>query len=121
MTCLGTIFSLFRMIEFPELRTNGELVLDRRTREVSLLHELISLRNHLVHVRNDAIFLESTDSRISLEGNTLTVVVDEVPTTPWLSVTLEKAQAIREALEIYYHEVLFPSDREIRPGRIVTE
>jgi hypothetical protein len=109
-----------RMMEVPELCTDGKLRLDRSKPAVSRLHSLISVRNRLVHIREDAVVLDNTDPSVCFEGNELRIVVDP-PSNPWDSVALEEALSMRAALKLYYDEVLSTFGQEIHPGEIVTE
>jgi hypothetical protein len=109
-----------RMQHMPEILTNGRFQLNPDSPHTQALHELIGLRNELMHVSDKARVLTETSNEVQIEGSILTISVP-LPQSLWSTVTIEQVRNYQTALDIYFSEILFPESGEIRTGRIVSQ
>ena len=101
-----------RVVRLPSLLTNSVFQLDGRSDEVSAIHDLINLRNDLMHVTEEAA-VSSVRELANIEVSTPQVA------NRWLLVTPEEVRKYRTAVGIYVDEVLFPASGIIGKGKIV--
>jgi hypothetical protein len=107
-----------RVTRLPVVLTGGRYSLRSRSPHVDALHDLITLRNVLMHVNEDAKIQHTSIPWPVPDGFQLSVSTS-LPSTKWFSVTPEKANAYRAAVELYAEEVLFPPSGEIQSGKLV--
>lgn len=106
-----------RVIRLPEVVTNSKLQLNKNSPHVFALHELISLRNGLMHIREEA----DIEYLNYVPGDKEIALPEPRINNPWFFVRLEDVQRFREAVALYAEEVLLPSAQTIRKGKIVIE
>jgi hypothetical protein len=102
----------------PSILTDDKFCLDVDHRLSKLLKELIVTRNKLVHIDEQAIHLTSSSNQVRIENNHA-VVEFFVPLSIWETITLEKVKDFREAVTVYFREVLFPESGNITEGVII--
>jgi hypothetical protein len=106
-----------RVVQLPEIVTGGKFRLNGENGHVRALHDLITLRNALLHV-----FEEPDDTLLSLDLKTPTPAAVQRPSqvyNAWLTVRLDDVERYRTAVHVYVDEVLFPPSNQIRKGGIV--
>ena len=108
-----------KMQEVPKVLTGGRFQLNPGSRHTKALHELITLRNKLVHIDEEALVLNESDPQVSIKDDVVKITVS-LPVNPWITITLKKASTYRDAVEIYFREVLSPPAGKIRCGEIVS-
>ncbi|MDW7730068.1 MAG: hypothetical protein SCJ94_08705 [Bacillota bacterium] len=104
-----------RMFAIPELMSSGKYTLSNSNRHIKMLHEIISLRNSLVHMEDDT-YLEKVGDGNKLNvtinhlnkdnGNSISIEGIALPEMPWSSISLPKAQLCCEAIEKYIREIV---------------
>jgi hypothetical protein len=118
MLCKDSIRN--RILLLPKVLTGGQFELVRQSRVIGHLHDLISLRNRLVHMEEAAVHLTEVSREMRKEGDKMIISIP-LPQNPWSLVTIAKAVAFRTAIDTYFREVLFPESGQIRRGEIVVE
>jgi hypothetical protein len=108
----------WRIQSLPTLLSGEKYRLDFNHTYTKVLRELISTRNKLVHVKETAVHLIGPSNQVRVEEDHV-VARFYAPKNPWGSVTLEKVKRFREAVGIYFHEVIFPDSGQIREGTII--
>jgi hypothetical protein len=88
-----------RVVGLPELLTNSKFHLDKRSVQVRAIHDLITLRNDLMHVYEEA------DVSSFKDAATIKLPEPQIA-NPWLFVRLEGVREYRVAVGLYYQEVL---------------
>jgi hypothetical protein len=101
-----------RVMRLPEVLTNSTFQLAPRSPEVRAIHDLITLRNELMHVTEEADVLD-------FESNAPITLPAAKVTNRWLMVGLEEVKRYRAAVKLYVDEVLFPPANTICKGKIV--
>jgi hypothetical protein len=94
-----------KMRTLPAWLTNGRMELNRRSPYVDALHDLITLRNALLHVVDEPLLLDDSDGRVTVDEEGLRV---DIPlTTPlWFSQTLENTTRLMTAVELFHEQVV---------------
>ena len=108
----------YRIQSLPRLLSDDRFCLDRNHVLSQALRQLIHMRNKLVHIEEKAVHLVGPNNQIRIENNQV-VVSFPVPLNPWGSVTRDSLKRYREAVDVYFREVLFPEGGQIKAGRIV--
>ncbi len=86
------------------------------------LHELVSIRNELMHLKDEVTVLEASCGEVSVHDGKATFALDSfrLPEFQWANVTLEQARRFREAVGIYFEEVLnVNTPSRFADGRVV--
>lgn len=111
-----------RMVKLPRILSDGKYQLDPNSEVVRALHELVSVRNELLHLKDDVEFMQVPRDEIVIEddgGITITIPV-RLPKFPWANLLVEQAQEFREAVALYFKEVLdIESFQELACGRVI--
>lgn len=108
---------LTRVMELPKLLTNRSLYLDPNNPHTKALKELVHLRNALLHISEDVKEFTESDSRVTSDEDHLVVRIPKTE-NPWDSVPLDQAHKFREAVGVYFREVLDPE--KLVPGEIIS-
>jgi hypothetical protein len=106
-----------RVVRLPEVLTNSKFQLDSRSLQVQAIHALITLRNDLMHVNEEAD-VSDFKGEINLSAPSIKCSAPSI-TNRWLLVRPEEVQNFRTAVELYVQKVLFPASNTIREGKIV--
>lgn len=113
--------SLWLRIEsIPLVLTHGQFRLISENPIAEQLRELVTLRNRLVHINEEAIHLIGPNEQVRIEDDHVIVKVP-VPVNPWGEVTLAKAEGFRNAVNTYFQEVLLPESGQIASGTIIAQ
>lgn len=105
-----------RVMELPKLLTNGSLYLAPNNPHTKALKELVHLRNVLLHISEGVKEFTESDSRVTSDEDYLVVRIPKT-SNPWDSVLLYQANKFREAVGVYFREVLDPE--KLVPGEII--
>ena len=100
-----------RVVRLPEVLTNSAFELDNRSLEVRAIHELITLRNDLMHVSEEA------DVADFKEWETIELPTPQI-TNRWLFVGLEEVRKYFAAVKLYI-KTYIPVSKAICKGKIV--
>jgi hypothetical protein len=113
-----------RVLELPELLTDKEMQINRKSPKVRALCELIDFRHSLLHAREGMhrknIFIEwdgENDPQINLDelmGSELKSIRPR-----WDVLTLADANKFKMSVLAYDREVLSPAPENIKPGEII--
>ena len=108
----------WRVQSLPSLLSDGRFRLNFQHAFSKSLRALITNRNKLVHIKETAVHIIGPNDQLKIENNQIVATL-RVPKNPWGSITLERAKEFREAVDVYFREVLFPASGEISAGTIV--
>jgi hypothetical protein len=111
-----------RMQQMPEVLTDGRFKLKFNCPHVQALHDLINLRNQLLHISDEPQVFDENSDKVNITNDGIKISLSESDIKfLWSNVTLEQVQKYQTAVDIYFREVLFPENGEIRNGQIVTQ
>ena len=108
-----------RVVLLAEVKSSLQFRLDHRSPHVRALHDLVSLRNDLMHVTEEAGIsdFETLSDLVKIQSGL--EIPSPLDANPWLSVRLDVVRAFRTAVDLYMNEVLFPPSDVIRSGTVV--
>lgn len=102
-----------KLLELPEVCSQGHFELRRNAPQVRALVELVALRNRLMHIEEEPTEHDLGTADVQRDADSLKFsVVLPVPTDPWASVTIKDAERFRRAVTEYIDAVA-----EIGPDR----
>lgn len=111
-----------RVDAVPKVLTNGRLQLDTNNQHIKSLYQLIRLRNALVHIRDGMkeFTVDITRDALGSWMGALPFTTNDVAAQYlWNRVSLEDAEAFKEAVGLYLRDVI--DAEEIKPGQIIKE
>lgn len=94
-----------KMWTLPTWLTTGRMELNGRSPHVHALHDLITLRNALLHVVDEPLVLSDSDGRVTVDEDGLRVHIP-LATPLWLSQTLENTTRLMTAVELFHEQVV---------------
>lgn len=100
------------------MQSEGKYKLNPRSSRIVTLHELITVRNKIVHIDEDVHVFTELHSDVSIEDNKLKVSLT-LPKSPWQEIGLKQVQGYRDSVNAYFEQVLFPSSGTLRIGDIL--
>jgi hypothetical protein len=107
-----------RIQELPAVLTEGRFRLNLRSPLARDLEKLIKLRNRLVHVEEEAQVVTGPSGQITVKHGPAVIHVP-LPENPWITVNVQHIERFREAVDVYFLEVLFPDSGCIGAGALV--
>ncbi|MDX1600274.1 MAG: hypothetical protein R3191_02030 [Anaerolineales bacterium] len=110
----------YRMLKTPETISEQQYSLNRESPYLEYLHDLISKRNLLLHIEEDATTLvEGVDDEVIelIDGLFVIPVMEDEP-VPWNQVTLAEARRSLAAVSLYEQEV---NSLPMEPGELLAE
>ena len=105
-----------RVMQAPELLSQGRYSLKRPSREVAALHELITLRNNLAHIPEEPLVAQTPHPQVEYDGEGVRVRFAPPP-DHWGTVTLDSLDRFERAVRLYVEEVL--ETKELLPGTLL--
>jgi len=109
-------FFIERVRGIPPLFTEGQMEFDDQSLTGRSLHKLIYLRNRLLHIREGVLDMQTGDHALVVEKGHVKIK-SRLPSNPWECVTLNDACKFRDAIAVYFREVIEPE--QIKPGKII--
>ena len=121
--------------ELPRIKTNGRLHLDRYKFLTQRLHQLVIIRNKLVHLQDPIVIVDGNNPvtvigdmadpnqeityGIRFEDDHLTVMSDAVTADPWTAVSYKKVADYLAAVRAYSEAVIEPEALEMVAGEML--
>lgn len=96
-----------RMQALAAIVARGFFTVSGRRAEAAALHNLISLRNRLIHVDEFVRELDEHDDAVTVVEDKLHVKI-EMPQDPWFEIGSDDARKFGEAVDCYLQEVINP-------------
>lgn len=120
-----------RVFAIPKLMSSGKYTLCKSNNHVKMLHEVIYLRNSLVHMEDLSIVekfgeekkLKKTVDHSRMDGRlSFSIEGIKVPENPWFSITKQEAHLCYEAVEKYLTEIIdvyWEDPADVDPNSII--
>ena len=109
-----------QMARLPHFLTGGALRLRQASPDAKSLHELLELRNRLVHIEDLVQSIRLTPEMIERDGDSefYRIPID-LPDDPWEDLVNDQARRYLDVVELYISEIINPPPDELKPGRLL--
>jgi hypothetical protein len=109
-----------RVLRLPELISSDRLALNPRNDHTVAIHELITVRNELLHLRDEPLTLKVSDDAVSEVDGLLKVDASiPIPKDPWDSITLRRVRRFEAAVAAYFREVIDSENGQLQASDLL--
>jgi hypothetical protein len=108
-----------RFVKAPEIASRGKYRLRPDNRHVSNVHQLVTIRNDLIHVKDSILLLAGDDPRITFEADGRLGMSVKLPRNYWKDLSLDQTREMFNSTRLYSDQVLFPRSKNLPDNALI--